>query len=337
MRFRIISLMLLAVTLSWARPTWPQEKLEKLSVGLAGLSGALVHAFVAKDTGLYERFGLDVDLVVFQGGTQGVQSLLAGELQFTVSSGAETIAARVGGGDITMIAGYMNTVPYSIVADKRINRFEELKGGKAAISRFGTTSDLAMRYALEKNGLVPGKDVTLVQLGDQGARFAALTGGTVQTTVISPPFNLTAKKLGYRVLTDMADLGLHYQHEAIATSERLLAERPDTARRFLKAFIAAIHVWLTDEQKTKEILTRRLRIKDKEILEETYAAYKKLTEKKPYPTLKGLEFKIADLAQRNAKAKGAKPESFVNLALIKEIDSSGFIDNLYKKNPGRAG
>jgi NitT/TauT family transport system substrate-binding protein len=316
--------------LAFASTSLAQEKLEKIYVGVAGLSGALAHAFIPKDTGLYEKYGLDVDLVFFQGGTQGVQSLIAGGVQFVITSGSELIAARTAGADTTIIAGYMNTVPYSIVVDKRIGRFENLKGGKAAISRFGTTSDLAMRYALEQNGLIPGKDITLVQLGDQGSRFAALTGGTVQATVISPPFDLTAKKRGYRILADMADLGLHYQHEAVATTERILAERPDTARKFLKAFIAGIHVWMTDEKKTKEVLAKRLKINDKDVLDETYSAYRKLTEKKPYPTLKGLEFQINDFAQRNAKAKGAKAESFVNLGLMREIDKSGFIDGLYK-------
>ena len=327
----IIFTTILCATLAFAQGGGAQQKLEKLHVGVAGLSGALAHAFIPKDTGLYEKFGLDVDLVFFQGGTQGVQSLIAGGVQFIVSSGSEIIAARVAGGDVTIVAGYMNTVPYSIVADKGIRRFEDLKGSKAAVSRFGTTSDLALRYAFEQNGMSPGKDVTIVQLGDQGARFAALTGGTVQSTVISPPFDLTAKKLGYRILADMADLGLHYQHEALATTERMLATKPDTASRFLKAFIAGIHVWMTDEKKTKEILARRLRIKDNEILDETYSAYKKLTEKKPYPTLPGLEFQIADLALRNAKAKGARADTFVNLGLLKEIDKSGFIDALYKK------
>ena len=327
----------LAVMLAVTAPCSGQEKLEKIYVGVAGLSGALAHAFIPKDSGLYEKYGLDVDLVFFQGGTQGVQSLIAGGVQFIISSGSEIIAAWTAGSDTTIIAGYMNTVPYSIVADKRIARFEDLKGGKAAISRFGTTSDLAVRYAFERNGLTPGKDITLVQLGDQGSRFAALTGGTVQATVISPPFDLTAKKLGYRILADMADLGLHYQHEAVATSERFLVERPETARKFLKAFIAGIHIWMTDEKKTKEILAKRLRIKDAEVLDETYLAYKKLTEKKPYPTLKGLEFQIADFAQRNAKAKGAKPEAFVNLGLLNEIDKSGFIDGLYKQSPSGRG
>ena len=331
MKRKLFARLILLMVLGFALPCLAQEKLEKIYVGVAGLSGALAHAFIPKDTGLYEKYGLDVDLVFFQGGTQGVQSLIAGGVQFTVSSGSELVAARVAGSDVTIVAGYMNTVPYSIVADKRITRFDDLRGGKAAVSRFGTTSDLAVRYAFEQNGLIPGKDITLVQLGDQGARFAALTGGTVQATVISPPFDLTAKKLGYRILADMADLGLHYQHEALATTERMLTARPETVRRFLKAFIAGIHVWMTDEKKTKEILARRLKIKDNEILDETYSAYKKLTEKKPYPTLKGLDFQIADLAVRNPKAKNAKADAFVNIGLLKEIDKSGFIDGLYKR------
>ena len=78
-------------------------------------------------------------------------------------------------------------------------------------------------------------------------------------------------------------------------------------------------------------LGQTLKIKDKEILDETYVAYKKLTEKKPYPTLKGIEFQIDDVAKKNAKAKGTKPEDFINIAMLKEIDQSGFIDQLYKK------
>lgn len=308
-----------------------EEKLEKIYVGVAGLSGALAHAFVPKDSGLYAKYGLDVELIFFQGGTQAIQSTLAGGVQMVVTAGPEIISARVAGSDMTMIAGYMNTLPYSIVAGKNLTRFDQLKGTKAAISRFGSTSDLAMRFALERNGLVPNKDVTIMQLGDQTTRFAALTGGSVQSTLISPPFDITAKKLGYNILGDMADLNLPYQHETVATTERFLRDRPETARKFLRAFIAGIHLWMTDEKKTKEILGRRLKITDREVLDETYAAYKKLTEKKPYPAVKGIEFQIEDVAKKQAKAKGAKAEDFINIALLKEIDQSGFIDKLYQK------
>ena len=307
-----------------------EEKLEKIYVGVAGLSGALAHAFMPKDSGLYERYGLDAELIFFQGGTQAIQAALAGGVQMVVTAGPEIINARVAGSDMIMIAGYMNTLPYSIVADKKITKFEQLKGTKAAISKFGSTSDLAVRYALEQNGLTPGKDVTIIQLGDQNTRFAGLTAGSVQSTLISPPFDITAKKMGFNILADMADLGLPYQHETVATTDRFIKEHPETVRKFLRAFVAGIHLWMTDEKKTKEILTKRLKIKEKEILDETYVAYKKLTEKKPYPTLKGIQFQIDDVAKRNPKAKGAKPEDFVNITFLKELDQNGFIDKLYK-------
>ena len=95
-----------------------QEKPVKLYVGVAGLSGALAHAFIPKDSGLYEKYGLDVELIFFQGGTQAIQSTLAGGVQMVVTAGPEIISARVAGSDMTIIAGYMNTLPYSIVAGK---------------------------------------------------------------------------------------------------------------------------------------------------------------------------------------------------------------------------
>jgi NitT/TauT family transport system substrate-binding protein len=330
-RNKVAVVLILAAFALWPAAASAQEKLEKVYVGVAGLSGALAHAFIPKDSGLYAKHGLDVELIFFQGGSQAIQSVLAGGVQLVVTAGPEVIAARVAGSDATMIAGYMNTLPYSIVAGKGITKFEQLKGTKAAISRFGSTSDLAMRFALERNGLVPNRDVTIIQLGDQTTRFAGLTGGSIQSTLISPPFDITAKKLGYNVLGDMADMNLPYQHESIASTDRFLKERPETTRKFLRAFIAGIHLWMTDEKRTKEILAKRLKISDKEILDETYSAYKKLTEKKPYPTLKGIEFQIEDVAKKQLKAKGTKPEDFINITLLKEIDQSGFIDRLYKK------
>jgi len=327
----VLGLFFVLVGVLFAVVVEAQEKLEKVYVGVAGLSGALAHAFIPKDSGLYEKHGLDVELIFFQGGTQAIQATLAGGVQVVVTAGPEIIGARLAGSDMTMIAGYMNTLPYSIVTAKNITRFEQLKGTKAAISKFGSTSDLAMRFALERNGLATGKDVTMIQLGDQNTRFAGLTGGSIQVTLVSPPFDITAKKMGYNILGDMADLGLPYQHETIGTTDRYIKEHPETGRRFLRAFIAGIHLWMTDDKKTKEILAKRLKIKDGETLDATYLAYKKLTERKPYPTLKGIEFQIEDVAKRNPKAKGAKPEDFISIALLKEIDQSGFIDKLYKK------
>lgn len=327
----LISCLLICLLFLFGENVYAQGKLEKVVLGVPGLSGPLAHAFIPKDSGLYEKYGLDVELVFFQGGAQAIQATIAGSVNFVISSGPELIASRAGGADTIMILGYMNTLPYSIVAAKNIKSFNQLKGTKGAVSKFGSTSDLALRVALEKNGLIPNKDVAVIQLGDQTTRFAGLTGGSVQVTMISPPFDVTARKMGYNILADMADIGLEFPHEGVSTTDRFLKERPDTVRKFIRGFIAGIHLWMTDEKKTKEILSKRLKITDQEILDETYTAYKKITEKKPYPTLKGLEFQIEEVARTIPKAKGKKPEDFINITYLKELDQSGFIDNLYTK------
>jgi hypothetical protein len=107
--------------------TQAQEKLEKILVGVAGLSGALAHAFIPKDAGLYEKYGLDVDLVFFQGGTQAIQATLSGGLQLAVTAGPEIIHARASGSDMTMIAGYMNTMPIQHRRGQKHHRVRAIK------------------------------------------------------------------------------------------------------------------------------------------------------------------------------------------------------------------
>lgn len=114
--------------------------------------------------------------------------------------------------------------------------------------------------------------------------------------------------MGYNVLGDMADLNLLYQHETVATTDRFLKEQPETARKFLRAFIAGIHLWMTDDKKTKEILAKRLKIKDSEILDETYSAYKKLTEKKPIRRSKASSFRSKTWPGSKLKPKGPSPK-----------------------------
>ncbi|MBI3076111.1 MAG: ABC transporter substrate-binding protein [Deltaproteobacteria bacterium] len=317
---------------------WPglAPATEKLIVGVAGVSGPLAHPVVARDVGLFERQGLNVSLIFFQGGTPLIQSMVAGDVKMAVHGGPEVIQARLAGADTIMVAGYMNTLPYSIVVAKGIAKAEQLRGKRAAVSRFGATSDLAMRYGLQKLGLQPGKDVAILQLGDQTSRFGALSAGSVQATVISPPFDLTARKLGFTILTNMADVGLAYQHEVIGTRDAFTREHPESIRRFLRGFIEGIHYWMTQKEGTQRILARHLRIADPEVLEETYEAYKRLTERKPYPTMAGIQFILDEIARREeaskrpSKARQAKAEQFVDLRFVKELDASGFIDSLYR-------
>ena len=111
-----------------------------------------------------------------------------------------------------------------------IARPDQLKGKAVAVSRVGSSSDFATRYALEKYGLVPDKDVSILQIGSQPARFAALEAGKIHGIMVSIPVTARAAKAGFNTLADLQMLGLEYQHTALAVTQNLIKTQPDLVR-----------------------------------------------------------------------------------------------------------
>ena len=220
------------------------------------------------------------------------------------------------------------------MVDKNITRPDQLKGKMMAVSRFGSSSDFATRYALDKYGLVPEKDVTILEIGSQPARFAALEAGKIQAAMVAVPLTLKAKALGFHSLADLQMLGLEYQHTSLATTQALIKSRPDLVRNIMKAYVEGIHYYKTHRAESLAILAKYLKAADGDVLTEVYEDIGlALIPQKPYPTLRGISVMLRELAARDPKIKAARPEEFVDLTFIKELDSSGFIDRLYKAQP----
>jgi LysM repeat protein len=230
-----------------------------------------------------------------------------------------------------MIAGVVNTLIFQLYTDKTISRPDQLKGKAVGVTRFGSSTDFAMRYALEKYGLEPNKDVTILQLGNVPALLSALEGGKLQAAMLSPPTTLRAKKAGFPVLADLQMLGLEYQHTGVATTRALIKSKPDLVRDFMRAYVEGIHYAKTHRKESLDILAKYLRTDDKEVLEETYESIMlTLVPEKPYPTLKGIQIMLREMGARDATARAARPEQFVDLTFVKELDASGYVDRLYK-------
>ncbi len=308
----------------------PAQAADIVHVGLAGLSGNLIHPFIAKDAGFFQKYGIDARLVVFEGGSLLAQAAIAGEVKFSVTSGPVTITSRSQGADTIIVAAYMNVLPYSMVAAKAITRWEQLKGKKIAISRFGSGTDTAVRLVLEKFGLNPGKEVTILQLGAQPSRFAGLINGAVDATIIAPPFDVTAKKQGYSILANIAELGIPYPQEVIETTDRYVREHPAIVKNFLKAFLESIHFAVTNKDGAKKIMTQYLKITDPEILDATYQRYLQTTDRNSYPNMQGMSTAVEEVAKRLPAAKIKKPEDFVNNKFLDELEKEGFYQQLYR-------
>jgi NitT/TauT family transport system substrate-binding protein len=323
-----VMVVLILLSVSWHSSAVAQ--LTKLNVGYSAISGDQLPAWVAKEAGIFQKNGLDVQMIYFTGGTTAVMALVSADTPISQVAGSAVVNSALAGSDLTLIVGGVTSLNYYLMAQSKIKTPEQLKGGTVAISRFGSSSDFIARFALSKIGLTPGKDVTLVQIGSTPDRMAATLSGRVQATVINPPASIIAERKGMTVLADLPKLGLVYQHTSAATTKRFIRDHPDTVRRYVKSQVEAVHRIYTDKETSIKTLSKYFgRGVERDVLEKTWENLLNdaVLPRKQYPSLEGIKTILAT----EAKGKPAKPEDFADLTFIRELDQSGYIDGLYKK------
>ena len=206
-------------------------QLTKLNVGYSALSADQLPAWVAKESGIFAKNGLDVQLIFFTGGTTAILALVSGDVPITQVSGPGLVSSALGGSDAVFIAGGITSLNYVLMGKPGVKSIEQLKGGTLAISRFGSATDSIARFALKKSGLTIGKDVTLIQVGSGPERLSALKPGRVTAAVINPPSSFIAEKRGMAVLAHVAQKGLIFQHTRAATTKKFILSHNGTVKR----------------------------------------------------------------------------------------------------------
>jgi NitT/TauT family transport system substrate-binding protein len=307
------------------------QPLKKVMIGYSAISPSQAPAWIAQDQGFFRKYGLDSQLLFIEGGSRTVQTLISGDVLAAQVAGSSVLQSNLQGSGVVMVAGFLNTMDYKLIVSRDITRPDQLKGKVMAVSRIGSSSDFATRYALEKYGLAPDKDVTIIQIGSQPARFSALESGKIHGVMIAIPLTAKAKRMGLNTLADLQMLGLEYQHTGLAFSQETIKKQPELVRSVLKAFVESIHFMKTRRQETIGILAKYLKSDDTEALDEAYdSVLDSLIPEKPYPTIKGIQIMLREMGVKEPAARSARPEQFVDLTFMKELDSSGFVDHLYK-------
>jgi NitT/TauT family transport system substrate-binding protein len=305
-------------------------QLTKMTVGYGAISAPQLPAWVAKESGIFQKNGLDVQLVFFKGSTTAVMALLSRETPFGHMTGPPVVTSALRGSDAVVIAGGTVIQEYWLMSRPEIKTAEQLKGGTVAVSTFGGSADFFSRLALKKLGLTPAKDVALVQIGTGPDRLTAMEAGRIQGAMLLIPDSLIAQRRGY---FNLAYVSMPSQGTGVATTRRFIRENPDLVRRIVKSQIDAVHRIKTDREGTVAALVKYFGSKDRDIMERTYdlqSSDDRLPPKQ-YPTLEGIKNILEPLAETDPKAKAAKPEEFVDVSFIRELDQSGYIDSLYKK------
>ena len=302
---------------------------QPIKVGYAALSAAQVAAWMAKEGGYLSKYGIESELIYIPA-IAATQALVAGEIQLAQVTGVSTAGAILAGADVRIVASSLNRLVGFIYARPEIKSPEQLKGKKFGISRFGALSDTAAAIFLERHGLKRGTDVAMIQLGGLPEIVTAMERGAIQAGFASPPNSSRAKRLGMRELFDLDALGLELQQTCITVTTKYLRERRPVVKSFVQAYGEGLHRFLTDRDFSLQVMKKYLRIDEKALLEDAYAAYAQRVQKIPLPTLKGIQFILDEMAEKHPMARKAAPESFVDLSLLQEIEQSGFFKQLWK-------
>jgi NitT/TauT family transport system substrate-binding protein len=311
----------------WPGLVFPQTKLK---VGYPTVVGAMSVLWVTKEARLFDKQGLDVELIYIAGSSMVVQSMLAKEIPVSEIAIPAVVQANLAGADMVMLAGPNHKPGQKILVKPEIKAVEALKGKKIGISRFGTSDDFLLRYALNQWNLRADRDVALIQLGGSPEILAGLSSGTVDAGLLSSPLHLRAVKLGFSLLADLSNSGIDYQGAGVVTTRSFVRENPDVVRRYIRAYVEGLHRLKTDKSFSLKVLAKYTRIAEPEALEETYQHYAiKVMPRVPYPTTKGIQTVLDEIGTRNAKTKTLTPSSLIDVSFLTELEQSGFIKSLY--------
>ncbi|MGH7767636.1 MAG: ABC transporter substrate-binding protein [Candidatus Binatia bacterium] len=311
--------------------TAPALAQEKLRLAWAGFSPTNSPIWTIQEKKLLEKQGVQPEIIAISASPTVLQALLAGEIDAASVSVTTLTSSRLAGADTVMIAGMVPTFVDHIISLGSITKVEQLKGKTGGVNRLGSTSDLGLRLALRKLGIDPEKDVKIIPVGGNPERFAALSKGLTQFTIMPEPFLTQAERLGFRNLYNVSELKIPFWWNGILTRESIVKAKRPLMLKLARAVVEAIHIIKTDKEYAKALFKKNLGVADPEGLERAYHDYSNIFPEAPYPTPDGVKTMLDDLAPRNPKAATADPKAFVDQSLIKELDASGFLKQLYKK------
>jgi NitT/TauT family transport system substrate-binding protein len=298
---------------------------ERMNTAYQSLSiGSSTPIWVAKEAGFFDAQGLDVKIIFVEGSPRTIQTLIAGESEIAESTGPSVLNARAAGAPVVIVAGFINVMPYYLVATPAINSPADLKGKIGANNLPGTAADTVMRIGLKALGLDPDKDVSLRTIGNVPFRLQAMASGAAQFMMAQDLELEQAKKLGFKVLVDYVAKKTPFQMGAAVTNERYAREKRDTVLRYVKALAQALNYLKTNREGSIAIIGRYARAMKSDVIAAAYDSVRRLYNDTPMPTFDGMDFIAKDLAQRNPKIREIKTQSVFDLEFVNELERSGF-------------
>ncbi|MBI4524367.1 MAG: ABC transporter substrate-binding protein [Deltaproteobacteria bacterium] len=299
------------------------------------MSPTQTNLWISKEAGLFDKYGLDVTLVLIGGGLRTIQSLIAGDVSFAQGGGEAVLVANLKGADTAIIATNEPVLTYKVIG-KKIKSLEELKraspGVRLGIQSFGSTSDFVGRKIMVSIGLTPGKDVIMVPSGEATGRLAALSQGLIDLTLMQTALPTRMSRGGFHILLDTAtaEPPFPYHGMGLSTRREMIRRNPGVVSSVMKAYVEGIKIYKTEREFSLKVRAKYTRRSNMDELQEEWKEYVGLVSKAPYPTISGIKAMLGDLSGSFPETSNIDIRRFYNDRFIRDLEVSGFINNLYK-------
>ena len=287
--------------------------------------GQFAPLWITKEAKLFERYGNNVQLIFIQGASSAAAALSSGDAQVGMFSPQVVISTPAL--DLVMFGRLGNSMDNRIFARKGIKSIKEVK--RVAISRFGSNADFAARFLLQREGLKPDIDVALLQVGNQSNRIVAVETNNADAAMLTPPMTLQARKLGLNLLIDASKLNIPYSSLMFVARRPYLTKNRADLVNFTKAMIEGVAYYKANKEFSLKVLSKYMKVQDREVLEENFREYD--FPLKPYPAREYYELPIQEVGKKDPKVLKENPERYADMSLVKEIESSGFIDKIMQE------
>ena len=302
--------------------------LKKIQVGVPAVSMGNIVIFFTKEAKIYEKHGLDAEVVVMSGSGIASRALVAGSVQISPIATPSAMNAVLAGSDMVILGHTMPGVVQALMVRPDIKRDEDLKGKIIGVTTFGSLSDFLVRHLAKKKGLNPDKDFALLQVGGDADRLIALRQGKIPAATLGHPAFVLAQRAGFHVLWDFFK-EVDYPWSEIATSRAQIERDRDLILRYMRAHIEGIARFKQDPELAKKVIKKTLRLDDDSLAQESWELFAKHRLAAPYPNIKGMKTSYEYVALSRPDVWKHKPEEFVDSSFVEELDKSGFIKKLY--------
>ena len=287
------------------------QELRRIMYGTSA-SPSHLPIWVAKDAGLFEKAGMNIEPVQVRGGSLITLAIITGDLPFSGAGAESIVAARAGGGDVILLACPVDTDPVYLITRPEIKSAAELKGQGTAVTRYGSTTHFYLRAALRHVGLNPDKDMIILQLGAGPEIVAALDAGRIAAAALTTRYAIPFLQRGWPVLVDLSTTDLVYPSSCVSSSRAFIRAEPKLTEDFLRAYVAGIHLIKKNHAFAEKSFAKWMREKDVAITKRTVQAYARIFKTAPIVPDKGINNVVLDLVKARPDFKDYidRPEPF---------------------------